>query len=275
MTIFTFKTDEVPEFIYIDRERFRVGPFRERPLQCFKCFAFGHSSKKCTGEQKCATCSLEKLEGECLGPVLCLNCNGNHSARYKECAAYKKEMAAVEKAHAEHLSIGHAKRLLYTKSQYSEVVKGGSSGKEQSKKPNQVHKPQLSPSQLEIHSASQPSSQKAPLPLHQGASQASLEASQAESLPDLGSSQTTTLISKNHKAEVHGVEMEPQRPKRPLSPSPPPAKSSNHGGKIRSPRRVSSRSHEDLSASSSTKQRPNIFRLAKHVSGIQKKRFNL
>ena len=83
-------------------------------------------------------------------------------------------MAAVEKAHAEHISIGHAKRLLSIKSQYSEVIKGGSSGKEQFKKPKPAPKPQLSSSQLEIHPASQPSSQKAPLPLLQGASKASL-----------------------------------------------------------------------------------------------------
>ena len=307
MIIFTFKTDEVPEYIYIDRERFHIRNFRERPLQCFKCFGFGHASKTCTKDQICALCSLAKHEGECSSSVCCVNCKGSHSARFKECITYKKEIEAVEKAHAEHLSIGQAKRLLSARPQYSSIVKGSDGSKDQHKKSSS----NLTPSQLEIHPASQPPSKKDPLPLSHGASWASsgvprassgvprassevprvssegprassgvplasLEASQAESLPDLGSSQkNNTLKDKTHRAEVHDVEMEPQRPKRPLSPSPPPAKSSNHGGKIRSPRRVSSRSHEDLSASSSTKQRPNISRLTKHISGIPKKRFNL
>ena len=54
---------------------------------------------------------LPKHEGACTSPICCINCKGSHSARYKECETYKKEMAAVEKAHAEHLSIGQAKRL--------------------------------------------------------------------------------------------------------------------------------------------------------------------
>ena len=296
MTIFTFKTDEVPEHIFIERERFRIRTYREKPLQCYKCFGFGHSSKKCEKEQICALCSLTKHDEDCTRPMCCINCNGSHSARYKECEAYRKEMAAVEKAHAEHLSIGQAKRLLFVRPQYSSIVKGSDGSKDQHKKPSRIPNPQLSSSQFEIHPASQLPFKRAPLPLSHGASQASsevprvssevprassgapqasLEASQAESLPDVGSSQNNTLKNKTHRVEVHEVEMELQRPKRSLSPSPPPAKSSNHGGKNRIPKKDNSRSHEDLSVSSSTKQRPNISRLTKHISGIPKKRFNL
>ena len=81
MTIFTFKTDEVPEYIFIDRERFCVRTYRETPLQCFKCFSFGHSSKICIKDQICAVCSLAKHDGECTSPVCCINCKGSHIAR--------------------------------------------------------------------------------------------------------------------------------------------------------------------------------------------------
>ena len=256
MTIFTFKTDEVPDYIYIDRERFRVRSFRERPLQCFKCFGFGHSSKVCARDQVCALCSLKKHEGECSSPVCCANCKGSHSSRYKECEVFKKELAAVEKAHAEHLSIGQAKRLLSARSQYSDIVKGGDSSKDQLKKPSRIPEAQLPPSQLEIQSATQPSSQKDPLPLHQGASQASVGASQADSLPDLGSPQSGTLTKDTHKAQVHDAEMEPPRSKRPLSPSSSPPKSSDRD---KPPKRGKARSLEDL-AQASSKSRPNILR---------------
>ena len=43
MTIFTFNTEQVPDFLYIDRERFHVKHYKQRPLQCFNCFGYGHS----------------------------------------------------------------------------------------------------------------------------------------------------------------------------------------------------------------------------------------
>ena len=291
MIIFTLKNDEVPDYLYIDRERFRLRTFKERPLQCFKCFGFGHSSKACAREQLCAVCSLKKHEGECSDPVMCINCKGNHSARSKDCQTFKRELAAVEKAHAEHLSIGQAKRLLSNRAQYSDIVKdgdhsknqvkSGGHSKDQSKKLSLIPKPpktQLPESQLEIHQASQPSAQKAPMPpLEQGASLASLEAtrasliasqafsevSQADDLPDLGSPQNNTLIKDRHKAQVHDIEMELQRLKRPHSPSSSPPGSSNQG---KPPKRGNARSLEDV-ASSSSRPRPNISRPVNSTSG--------
>ena len=279
MIIFTIKTNEIPEYLYIDRERFRVRAFKEKPLQCFKCFGFGHSAKICLKDQICGICSLQKHEGECTGPVSCINCKGYHSARYKECESYKIEIAAVEKAHAEHLSIGQAKRLLSIRPQYSSIVKDGGPNKDQAKKVSQIPKPQLSPSQLEIHPASQPSSsQKASLPpCHRGDLLASLEAtranimpsgafskgSQAELLPDLGSSQKDTLIKNNYKAQVHDMETESLRHKRPLSPSSSPPKHTESG---KPPKRGDSRSLEDI-ASSSSRTRPTISRQVNSSTG--------
>ena len=111
MTIFTFNNDQVPDYVFIDRERFRVRPYKHRPLQCFKCFGYGHSSKSCTRDQLCAACSFPKHEGECVNPIYCINCKGNHNARNKDCEAFKNELEAIDKAQAEHLSIGQAKRL--------------------------------------------------------------------------------------------------------------------------------------------------------------------
>ena len=94
--------------------------------------------------------------------------------------------------------------------QYNDIVKGERIGKDQPKTPSSIPKPQLSPSQLEIHPASQPSSEKAPLPLHQGVSEASLGASQADLLPDLGVTPNDTLKKDTYKAQVHDEEMETQ-----------------------------------------------------------------
>ena len=278
MIIFTFNTEGVPDYVYIDRERFRVRPYKHRPLQCFKCFGYGHSSKVCTRDQLCAACSLQKHEGECTNPILCINCKGKHNARHKECESLKIEMAAIEKAHAEHLSIGQAKRLLFPRPQYSDVVKHGKSNKkDQPRMPTSEPKLQLSPSELEVHSASPPSSKKAPLSPLEGTSQgfweapqaSYIEASQADSLPDL-SSQNETLIRAPHTAEVHTVEMVPLRDKRPRTPSSSPPISPHHSG---APKRRNSRSLEDLS-SSAIKQRPNLSRPIHPISGKTNKKSN-
>ena len=174
MTIFTFNSDLVPDFTYIDRERFRVRPFKHRPLQCFKCFGYGHPSKRCTRDQICASCSFPNHEGECTNPLFCVNCKGNHSASSRECEVFKNETEAIEKSHIEHISIGQAKRLLFGKSHYSYVVKSGNSNiNEQPKKTNPVSKPPLSPSEFEIHTATQPKLRSPLLPLPREPPQAS------------------------------------------------------------------------------------------------------
>ena len=164
MIIFTFINDQVPDYVYFDRERFRVRPFKHRPLQCFKCFGYGHSSKVCMRDQLCAACSLQKHEGDCSDPVLCINCKGPHNAKHKDCESFKKEITAIEKAHAEHISIGQAKRLLNQQPQYNDIVKSGKSNKDQSKLPNSKSKFTLDPYEFEVHLETTPSLKKVPLP---------------------------------------------------------------------------------------------------------------
>ena len=263
MIIFTFNNEVLPDFILIDRERFRVKPYKQRPLQCFKCYGYGHSSKFCKKDQVCGTCSLAYHGNECTKSELCINCKGNHHSRNKACITYKIEMEAIEKAHVEHLSIGQAKRLMYQGPQYSEMVKNAKANKDHPRNPNSKPKPQLSPSQLEVHPASPPSSKGATMPLPREptpgwwkAPQASgEEASQAVSLPDLGVSQDNTLIRAPHTAQVHVDE--PIREKRPRTPSP--SKPSSHSNSGNASKRGNNRSVEDLSASSG-KPRPNLSR---------------
>ena len=265
MTIFTFNSDQTPDFVYIDRERFHVKPYRHRPLQCFSCFGYGHSSKVCTKEMLCAACSFPKHEGECTNPIVCINCKESHNARSYDCKVFKNEVEAIEKAQTEHLSIGQAKRLLSSTPQFSNALKNGKlNRKDQSKKLNSESKLQLSPSELEVHTAPPSSSKKdhssSPERTSSGfweASQASnIEASQADSLPDLGNAQNNTLLQAPHTAQVHVMEKEPPNNKRHRTPSSSPP-SSPHLGKA--PKRGNSRSLEDLS-SSSGKNRPSLSR---------------
>ncbi|KAF9761028.1 Nucleic-acid-binding protein from mobile element jockey [Nosema granulosis] len=59
---------------------FRVEkPLSTKPVQCFNCQKFGHSSITCTGQTKCRTCSLEHRSKDCpKGLKKCANCKGDH-----------------------------------------------------------------------------------------------------------------------------------------------------------------------------------------------------
>ena len=49
MIILTFINSYLPPDIVVDSEIVRVPPYRQRALQCFKCFGFGHSSRSVLG----------------------------------------------------------------------------------------------------------------------------------------------------------------------------------------------------------------------------------
>ena len=122
MIILTFINPVVPAEVVLESEIVRVRPYKPRVLQCFKCFGFGHSSRVCTRVQLCEFCSLPE-HGECTKPKICVNCKGSHHARDKNCVEFKKEQEALIKSMDEHISIGHAKKLLAKKNSYSDVVK--------------------------------------------------------------------------------------------------------------------------------------------------------
>ena len=121
MIILTFINSVLPSEIVIESEILRVRPYRPRVLQCFNCFGFGHASRVCTRAKICQSCS--QLEhGDCSRPKVCANCKGDHDARNKSCKIFEKEQEAMLLSIAEHISIGHAKKLLAKRS-YSDAVK--------------------------------------------------------------------------------------------------------------------------------------------------------
>ena len=111
MIVLSFEDPDVPLFINIENERIPVRPFKQKPLQCYNCFRFGHNSKYCKSAKICSNCSA-KEHGACQSEAKCLNCDGNHKPTDKQCEQYKMEEVAINKANAEHISIGHAKSLL-------------------------------------------------------------------------------------------------------------------------------------------------------------------
>ena len=120
MIVLTFMDSIVPHEIIIENEIIKVRPYRQRPLQCFNCFGFAHVSDVCTRAKICQFCSQPE-HGACTRPRVCANCRESHDSRNKRCNIFKKEQEALLLSAAEHISIGHAKKLLSQRS-YSAAV---------------------------------------------------------------------------------------------------------------------------------------------------------
>ncbi|KAF0707143.1 Uncharacterized protein FWK35_00035132, partial [Aphis craccivora] len=68
------------------------------PSQCFACQGFGHSSAHCKHQPKCVKCGNDHATKSCTKtpdqPPKCCNCNGEHTANYRQCPAFIKATIA-------------------------------------------------------------------------------------------------------------------------------------------------------------------------------------
>ena len=122
MIILTYETPNVPDYIIIENERLKVREYKQRPMQCFNCFRFGHPSNACRNEKICINCSAQE-HGHCTKNMKCANCHEAHKANDKSCLEYKKEADALIKANSDHISVGYAKKLLGQLGNYAQAVK--------------------------------------------------------------------------------------------------------------------------------------------------------
>ena len=92
-----FHNDVLPPFVRIGYLNFLVKQYVPKPLRCFKCNRFGHTSTKCRGKERCSKCGGDhKIENCQITIAKCVNCNGNHSAASKECPKYQKEVQVLK-----------------------------------------------------------------------------------------------------------------------------------------------------------------------------------
>ena len=70
---------------------------KQRIIQCFKCYKFGHVAKLCNQKtQRCDLCSKNHHQGDCRflndenrKRFKCINCGGQHEATFRGCQSYK------------------------------------------------------------------------------------------------------------------------------------------------------------------------------------------
>lgn len=80
---------------------YKVEALAPRPLQCAKCWRFGHSTKGCRSETRCRICGAIYGAGhstaECQSDnKTCCLCKANHAADDPNCPARSKELQVIE-----------------------------------------------------------------------------------------------------------------------------------------------------------------------------------
>lgn len=144
--VVTFRGTVVPKEIFFGFDRCSTRPYKQSPMQCFRCFGFGHTKARCSAEQElCRNCSkahaIEKdSDGKtvCTAAASCMHCNGAHSPTSRTCPKYAEEEEINEIRTKEDKSAREARRLFLERkaaatggSSYAAVTGGGNSDAKQ------------------------------------------------------------------------------------------------------------------------------------------------
>ena len=114
--ILTFAGRTLPEKILADYYAFNVTPYIQKPMQCFYCQRFGHSSKHCKSQRRCVRCSKEydpDTEHACdeADPTKCANCGEPHKANYNKCSFYIKNEEILHIKETQNVDFKQARAL--------------------------------------------------------------------------------------------------------------------------------------------------------------------
>ena len=102
--ILTFNTPNRPKYLMIPTfERIEVKPYIPKPMRCYKCDRYGHTTKRCQNwESTCKRCGRFASAHEedidyCEEPYFCINCNiEGHTASNSMCPRWKQETKICE-----------------------------------------------------------------------------------------------------------------------------------------------------------------------------------
>ncbi|XP_055641085.1 C-module-binding factor A-like [Toxorhynchites rutilus septentrionalis] len=95
--ILTIRGTVVPEYINFGFLRAGTRNYYPNPMQCFKCYRFGHTTKRCRRNTPlCKNCGKEhkiNISGNkiCKSPELCVNCKGDHTSSNRTCPIWVRE----------------------------------------------------------------------------------------------------------------------------------------------------------------------------------------
>lgn len=125
--ILTFSGTQLPENIKVEHTRIKVRPYYPKPLQCFKCWKFGHTGKQCKDTEHCGNCYTTEHNGKntnCTATSFCVTCVKNdHPSYSKKCPTFTREQGVIKLKIDRNLTYPEAKRLWDTENKQTNYAK--------------------------------------------------------------------------------------------------------------------------------------------------------
>ena len=146
----TFQTKELPEYVTLGYEAFRVKPYVPPIMRCFKCQRIGHSQAQCKGKTRCVRCGGDHSFDNCQNRETpkCVRCNGQHSAAYGGCPELKKARQIQSFRIENQISYAEAAKTLMQKqggdilkNQEQDKVDNKTTTKRQDSRPSAIPRP--------------------------------------------------------------------------------------------------------------------------------------
>ena len=134
--VLTFSNPNLPKTIKVGYLVVKVAVYIPNPLRCFDCQKFGHHETKCNSPiWRCGKCGVDAdlhNEQNCPNALKCVNCNGPHESRSRECPAWKKEKEILKIKYTNNISFPEARKIVNEKQiqisekSYASIIKSTS-----------------------------------------------------------------------------------------------------------------------------------------------------
>ena len=129
--VLKFKTAILPKTLKVGYMKVPVDLYIPNPLQCYRCFKFGHHERQCNADDHCKRCSANENETHhsepCTRSPKCLNCGEEHYSTSRSCKVSQREKEIITIKYRESLSFAEARKIIDTRhalgSSYSSVTK--------------------------------------------------------------------------------------------------------------------------------------------------------
>lgn len=128
----TFKGNNLPSKLAVERVVFGVEPYIQKVVQCLKCLRYGHIKDQCKGQERCSNCGGNHDNKLCPSSELyCIICQGNHKATdNKVCPEFQRQKSIKTIMGSENMSYKEAITKYdasYANVTHNNITKNGSS----------------------------------------------------------------------------------------------------------------------------------------------------
>ena len=134
--VLTFSNPTLPKTIRVGYLVVKVNVYIPNPLRCFDCQKFGHHETKCKSPiMRCGKCGVDAdfhNEQSCTGPLKCVNCDGPHESRSRDCPEWKKEKEILKIKYTNNISFPEVRKFVKEKhtpiseKSYASIIKNTS-----------------------------------------------------------------------------------------------------------------------------------------------------